>query len=69
MDASTERLIVLLKYLIDHNKEHGQELRELANKAEGAATETAQEYILEAAQRIDESIKSLMKALSELETY
>lgn len=69
MKTDKERLLILLKYLIDHNREHGQELRELATKAEGVVTETVQEYISEAAQRMDESIESLMKALSELDTH
>jgi hypothetical protein len=69
MKNDKERLIVLLKYLIGHNKEHGQELRELAMKAKGMVTETIQSHILEAAQRMDESVEFLMKALSELETY
>ena len=69
METNREKLMVLLKYLINHNKEHGQELRELATKAEGVVTEAAQEYILEAAQRMDESVESLMKALSELDTH
>lgn len=66
METDKERLLILLKYLIDHNKEHGQELRELATKAKGVVTETTEGYILEAAQRMDDSIESLTKALSEL---
>ena len=69
METDKKNLIVLLKYLIDHNKEHSQELKGLVNKTKGSVTETAQEYISEAAQRMDDSIRSLMKALSELDAY
>jgi len=30
MEADKERLILLLQYLVKHNKEHGRALRELA---------------------------------------
>jgi len=61
METDNKNLIVLLQYLIDHNKEHNQELRGLVNRTDGLVTETAREYISEAAQHVDNSIRFLMK--------
>jgi hypothetical protein len=60
------KLVTLLSYLIEHNNEHGEELIQLAGKAKGAAGEVARDHLLEAAQLMEKSTGSLVKALAEL---
>lgn len=66
IEKSKEKLTTLLNYLIDHNKDHSEELKELAEKVVGVTGDTVQSHILEAARLLDKSTVSLAKALSEL---
>ena len=61
-----EKLATLLSYLVDHNREHSQELTELAEKVTGAEEKTVRGHILKAAQLMDQSTEFLIKALAEL---
>ena len=60
------KLITLLNYLVEHNNEHGEELTQLAEKVEGVAGDVARDHLLEAAQLMEKSTNSLVKALAEL---
>jgi transposase-like protein len=60
------KLTTLLNYWIEHNREHGQEFREWAEKAEGLGeTEVAKE-IQEAVKEMDKASELLSQALSRL---
>lgn len=61
-----ERLTTLLSYLIDHNRSHAGELRELTEKVKGTDKAAVGDRIAEAAQLLDSSTESLNKALSAL---
>lgn len=65
-EQDKEKLITLLDYLIRHNGEHSEELKELADKTKVIAAGVAQENMLEAARLINESNEYLKKALMEL---
>lgn len=65
-ETNRERLTTLLSYLIDHNRDHARELRELAQKTAGIRKSTLRDNILEAAQLLDKSTDSLNEALSAL---
>ncbi len=60
------KLITLLSYLIEHNNEHGEELTQLAGKVKGVAGDVVHDHLLEAAQSMEKSTHSLVKALAEL---
>lgn len=60
------KLMTLLSYLIEHNNEHGGELKQLAGKVKGVAGDIARDHLLEAAQLMEKSTNSLVKALAEL---
>ena len=67
MDKSeTDKLRILLNHWIEHNKEHGEEFREWAEKAQALGEATVREDMLGAAQYMDKASESLMKALEEL---
>ncbi len=66
VENDTRKLMKLLSYLIDHNKEHGEELKKLTEKVKEVAGNTVQGHILEVAQLMGKSTNSLIKALSEL---
>lgn len=62
--ADKEKLGKLLDYWIGHNKEHGDELREWADKIRGSAE--VRSYMLEAAKQMDSANQFLTKALQSL---
>jgi len=66
IEKSKEKLTTLLSYLIDHNRDHSEELKGLAEKVTGVTGDIVQGHILEAARLLDKSTGSLTKALSEL---
>ena len=61
------KLKILLNHWIEHNKEHGQEFREWADKAKAFGEAEAYKEIRQAAQEMDKSSESLLKALRRLE--
>ena len=61
-----ERLVTLLDYLVGHNREHSEELKELAGEVKGPETDTVRSQVLEAAQLMGKATESLEKALSAL---
>jgi hypothetical protein len=67
MDGTERRkLEALLGYWVKHNREHGEEFKEWANKAADAGEALVHDHILQAAQEMDEANKSLLKALDAL---
>lgn len=66
IEKSKEKLTTLLSYLIDHNRDHSEELKGLAEKVTGVTGDIVQSHILAAARLLDKSTRSLTKALSEL---
>jgi hypothetical protein len=68
MDKSEiEKLRILLDHWIEHNKEHGDEFREWAEKARDLGEAVVQQDMLDAAQYMDKASDSLVKALEELD--
>jgi len=61
-----EKLRMLLAHWIEHNKEHGKEFREWAEKAMDLGEAAVQEDMLDAAQNMDKASESLLRALEEL---
>ena len=64
--SDLEKLRILLKHWIEHNKEHGEEFREWAEKARGIGEVAVHRDMLVAAQYMDEAGESLLKALEEI---
>ena len=62
------KLITLLNYLTEHNREHSKELMELAEKAKTVAKSDVQNNIEEAARLMNESTEYLKQALMKLNT-
>ena len=66
-NSEMEKLKILLDHWIEHNKEHGEEFREWAEKAGDLGEATVHEDMLNAAQHMDKASESLRKALQELD--
>ena len=65
-ETDKEKLVKLLDYWIEHNREHRDEFVEWAEKAKDFAGVAAHSYILEAAQQMDRASQFLFRALEEL---
>ncbi len=65
-NSEMEKLKILLDHWIEHNKEHGEEFREWAEKARDLGKAVVHEDMLDAAQNMDKASESLRKALQEL---
>ncbi len=65
-EADKEKLIKLLDYWIEHNREHRDEFITWAEKAESFATAAICNSIKEAAQQMDKASESLLRVLEEL---
>ena len=65
--SEMEKLKILLDHWIEHNKEHGDEFREWAEKARDLGEAVVQQDMLDAAQYMDKASDSLVKALEELD--
>lgn len=61
-----EKLRILLDHWIEHNREHGDEFKEWAEKARDLGEAVVQEDMLDAAQYINKASESLLRALEEL---
>jgi len=60
------KLKILLDHWIEHNKEHGEEFSQWAEKAKGFGDAKAHDVILEAAQQMSKVNEFLLKALRAL---
>ena len=65
-EIDKEKLIKLLDYWIEHNREHRDEFAAWAEKAKDFAKADVNRYIMEAAQHLDRVNESLRKVLEEL---
>ena len=65
-NSEMEKLKILLDHWIEHNKEHGEEFREWAEKASDLGEAVVHEDMLDAARYMDKASESLRKALEEL---
>ena len=65
--ADREKLTTLLKYWMEHNREHGEEFREWAEKASGFGQLSVHRDIMEAAEQMDRANGLLLRALEALE--
>lgn len=61
-----EKLKILLEHWIEHNREHGGEFREWADKAKDIGEAVVEKDMLDAAEYMDKASESLLKALGEL---
>ena len=61
-----EKIRILLRHWIEHNKEHSQEFREWAGKAQVAGETMSSENMILAAQEMDQASVFLSRALSQL---
>ena len=61
-----EKLIILLKHWIEHNKEHSEEFREWAEKAGGFGEGSVRDNILKAAEQLEDASGFLAMALEKL---
>ncbi len=66
-DNERAKLVTLLNYWIEHNKEHTEEFREWAEKVKRFGEAEAYEEMLQAAQQMDKASESLSQALRRLE--
>lgn len=63
VEVEMAKLRKLLGYWIEHNKEHGQEFREWAEKASTLGEPEAAEEMLTAAREMDKANEFLSRAL------
>ncbi|HEX78874.1 MAG TPA: hypothetical protein G4O19_01830 [Dehalococcoidia bacterium] len=61
-----EKIRTLLSYWIEHNKEHGEEITEWAEKARALGKDEAYERMLKAVQEMHEADELLAQALKKL---
>lgn len=66
MEAEKEKLRVLLNHWVQHNREHAQEFRQWAEKAERLGQRTVSDDIIRAAQQMDKGNEFLLAALDRL---
>lgn len=63
-----DKLAALISYLIDHNREHAEELRELLGKYQDVAGENTVRLVGEAAALMDKSADSLSLSLADIKS-
>ena len=66
VEGDKAKLRILLAHWIEHNKEHGQEFREWAEKASALGETKAGEDMLAAAAEMDRANEALSRALRSL---
>ncbi len=62
-----DKFRTLLNYYIEHNNEHAQELKELADKVRSFAEKEVSDNLIQAAQEMDKASQILTRALKRLE--
>jgi len=62
-----QTLEILLKYWVQHNRDHAVEFRKWAGKAKGFGV-VVHDAVLEAAQQMDKANESLFRALESLKS-
>ena len=66
MEKNEDRLIALLDYLIKHNVDHTDELKEIRDQVQNANRNAVRNHLNEAVKSLEQCTESLAKALSEL---
>ena len=61
------KLRTLINYLIEHNREHSQEVKDWAEKAEAMGEAKAAKEMLQASQEMDKSVAHLSQSLRRIE--
>lgn len=64
--AESDELRLLLDYWVKHNKEHGEEFREWAEKAESFGELGVHDELMEAYEEMGRANASLLRALEKL---
>jgi len=64
--AESDKLRVLLDYWVKHNREHGEEFREWAEKAGSSGEIAVHDDLMEAHEEMGKANASLLKALEKL---
>jgi len=62
-----DKLRVLLKYWVEHNREHSQEFREWAEKARASGEAEVAAELLEAVRAMEKTTRILSRSLQRLE--
>jgi len=65
--ASTAEDLALLKYMLEHNRQHGQELSEIGGRLRGAGYTLAAELINEAVEFFSNANVKLEKAVGSID--
>jgi len=68
IEDERRKLKILLDHWIEHNKEHGEEFSQWAEKAKGFGEAKVHDDILEAVQQMSKANESLLKALDALKS-
>ena len=66
MSSEEEKISTLLEYWIEHNKEHGQEFKEWAEKMQSADKPIVSAELLQASMDMDRATEHLYKARERL---
>ena len=66
MSSEEEKISTLLEYWIEHNKEHGQEFKEWAEKMQDADKPIVSAELLQASIDMDKATEHLYKARERL---
>ncbi len=66
MEPELTKLATLLEYTIEHNKEHAEELQDMAQKARKLGKAAAYDDILKGAEQMKQASETLAKALKRL---
>ena len=64
--AESDKLRVLLDYWVKHNREHGEEFREWAEKAKSFGEIAVHDGLMEAYEEMGKANSSLLRALEKL---
>ena len=66
-NEETAKLKTLLNYWIEHNKEHGQEFKEWADRVKALGAIESSKDMLQAVREMDKASECLLRALGNLE--
>ncbi|UCH43116.1 MAG: hypothetical protein JSW16_00840 [Dehalococcoidales bacterium] len=66
MDSEMKKLDILLDYTINHNSEHAEELKDLAQKAMELGKTAAYDELMRGVEQMNEANETLASALKKL---
>ena len=67
-EINIEQTLALLKYMLEHNRHHAEELHDLAHQLNGQGKEAAADHIHEAIHSFNEGNDLLEQALDAIES-